>query len=69
MSRKRPSFPEEWWKKVSQFLEDNPELGFESDQQREFLMWLTNSFIENDQVVVPENKFEEIIKEVKDDLP
>lgn len=64
MSRKRPSFPEEWWNELGDFLEDNPELGFNENQQREFMMWLVNRFKENDQIIIPEHKFEDLVDDL-----
>ena len=62
-TRKRPAFSKEWWDKTGQFLEDNPEIGFEDGDQKQFIKWLVNRFVENEGMILPENKVREIFKE------
>jgi hypothetical protein len=42
---KRPNFDGEWWEKISAYLEENPEEGFESDQVKEFIKFVVNKYV------------------------
>lgn len=42
---KRPNFDGEWWDKISEYLKENPEEGFESDQVKEFIKFVVNKYV------------------------
>jgi hypothetical protein len=41
----RLNFREDWTEKVSQYLEEHPEEGFEDDQVKEFIKFVVNKYM------------------------
>jgi len=39
---KRPNFDAEWWDEVEEYLENNPEVGFESTDVKGFIKFCVN---------------------------
>jgi len=58
----RPSFNKEWWTKVENFLDENPHLGFEKDDTKQFLKYCVNRKIE--ETKKDKKKLEEFGKEL-----
>jgi len=38
----RPSFRKEWWEEIREYLEDNPDEGFDSEDVKEFVKFCVN---------------------------
>lgn len=38
----RPSFNKEWWQKVQEFTENNPEVGFGPEDTKQFVKYCVN---------------------------
>ena len=59
---KRPNFDGEWWEKVSEYLKEHPEEGFEPDQVKEFIKYVVNKEMNQDE----DQQYEELKKLIND---
>jgi hypothetical protein len=59
---KRPNFDGDWWNKVSKYLQNNPEEGFEPEQVKEFIKYVVNKEMNRDE----DQQIEELKKLVQD---
>jgi len=59
---KRPNFDGDWWIKVSKYLQNNPEEGFEPDQVKEFIKYVVNKQMNRNE----DQQIEELKKLVQD---
>ena len=59
---KRPNFDGDWWEKVSEYIEEHPEEGFEPDQVKEFIKYVVNKEMNQDE----DQQYEELKKLIND---
>ena len=59
---KRPNFDGDWWDKVSNYLKNNPEEGFEEDQVKQFIKYAVNKEMSQNK----EQQLEELRRLIED---
>ena len=67
----RPSFRKEWWEEIREYLEDNPDEGFDSEDVKEFIKFCVNRRMEEHSDSVSKSDIEELeerINFLKDNL-
>jgi len=62
MSYKRVAFDEDWWSKVENYLEENPEQGFSKQEAKHFVKMVINKEMNRDE----DQQIEELKKLVQD---
>lgn len=64
----RPSFRKEWWEEIREYLEDNPDEGFDSEDVKEFVKFAVNRRMQSDTEKLAEELKDKSISEIRDAL-
>lgn len=62
----RPSFDKEWWREISKYLKEHPEEGFSENEVKEFIKYVTNKYVNSDQVVLNSKDLEKLRETLKE---
>jgi len=64
----RPSFRKEWWEDVREYLEDNPDEGFDSEDVKEFIKFSVNLRMQSNEKELAEMLKGKSLNEIRDAL-
>lgn len=62
----RPSFNKKWWKKIEDYLKENPEEGFEKHEVKQFIKLITNKYMEGTLTELEKQSLNDIINKLEE---
>lgn len=62
--KKRPTFDQEWWENIQNYLKENPEEGFNPQEVKQFIKYVVNKYMNSESNAVTFGELKDLIEEV-----
>lgn len=61
----RPRYSDEWWSEVREYLANHPEEGFDEDEVKQFMKYVTNQYMANEGMKFSKDQLKDLIQEIR----